>query len=247
MTVMNCEEVHGWLLGSTPADLEIGDAPDVRMHIDHCPSCAAAEKEIRSFDASLRDAVRSEAVDDRDVRHEILGRIRERRGRLPAAVLRVAAAALLAVTALLAWTSSREPAPLETLALRHHREEVLGRERLAWVSDQKAIIRLLAERVGAPSANVSQVVSGRVRAARLCQLDGKPQVHLLVDGPAGTVSLFICRDPATHRVVASSTTASGSLRSAAIASNHLAVIAVGPVSEREAMRLARETWSTLAI
>lgn len=245
---MRCEDVEQWIWSTTAADLDRGDRMDARMHIAGCPACSAAEREARSLDARVLAAVQSEPVDTETVCRNVLAQLRGRRkpsSRIIA--LRVAAALLLFITAAGAWVSLRLSTPLETLAEQHHREEVLGDQNPVWITEQTEIVAMLSTQMNSQSGPAILVSGGRLRGARLCRLGGARQVHLLLEGRQGPVSVFLCRDTGRRNVLAAGRASAGSLRSAAVASDQLTVIVVGPMSEDEAERLAGRSWSALAI
>lgn len=246
--MVNCEDVQSWVWSVTAADLERGDRMDARLHIARCGACAAAEKEARSLDAHLCAAVLSEPIDTEAVRRHVLARVcgSKRTWLTRTVAMRMAAAVLFVITAAGAWVALISSTPLETLARQHHRDEVLGVDRQPWVTEQGEIVSLLGARINAsPSDAIAVVANSQVRAARLCQVGGVRQVHLLLAGPQGPVSLFICLDAGRRHILASEVAARDGLRSAAVASDHLTVIVVGPMSDEDATQLAKRTWSAL--
>lgn len=246
--MMNCEEVKLLIWSATAADLDRGDRMDARMHIARCPACSTAEREARSLDARVRAAVRSEPIDTDTVSRNVLAQVRGRRKSWPRIIaLRGAAAVLLFIIAAGAWVLLLSLTPLETLAEQHHREEVLGDHHPVWITEQSEIANMLSAQFDARSARAVLVASGRLRGARLCRVGGARQVHLLLEGRRGPVSVFLCRDTGRRKILASEGVSADGLRSAAVASDHLTVIVVGSMSEDEAERLAGQSWSELAI
>jgi hypothetical protein len=177
------------------------------------------------IDRRLRDAILAEPVDtaelDRRVRRQIAGRSR----------WWLAIAAMLVV----AFVGYRMFAPDEcTDAATDHRREVVNREPRKWREDP-AEIQQLANRQGVAVA----IPAGyRVVRGKLCKLDGRVFLHLVVSDGARELSLYLRprgRDERAREVYV------GRARVAGFSTDRVTGLVVGDAD----LQFARSVWRML--
>lgn len=200
---MNCSEIARLAPLYITGELEAQRAAEFDRHLRTCSSCIEEVQRQARLDARLREVILAQQTDvaevDRRVRDLIAA---EAKGRLPrlrpawrrgAVVAMGFAAALVLIVAGYGSFGGHLPR-LYLDAATDHRLEVIEQQPRPWLNDPEQITALARQQGIAPSALHAIVSTGyRLVRAKLCYLDGRAFLHLVVSDGTGEASIYLHR------------------------------------------------------
>ncbi len=200
---MNCSDILELAPLYISAELESRRAVEFDSHLKTCPACMAELETQARLDDRFREALLAEEVDvsrvNRRIRELIAAEssgsgvphLQPRPGRWMTAAMGIAAAFLLVAAGYLLVPG--HVARVYADAATDHQLEVVEQQPRRWMTDPAAIAAL-AEKQGISDSVPLELASGyRLQRAKVCQLDGRPFLHLVYSDGTREFSLFLRR------------------------------------------------------
>jgi len=199
---VNCGEIARLAPLYITGELEAARAAEFDRHLRSCPSCLEEVERQARLDARVREVILAQGTDvselDRRVRDLIaaegkghrLPRLRPAWRRWATVAMGSAAALVLIVVG---YGSLGQHVPrLYADAAVDHRLEVTEQQPRPWLRDPEQIA-LLAQQQGITRAAFHAITSRgyRVLRAKLCYLDGRSFLHLVLSDGTHEISLYL--------------------------------------------------------
>jgi len=182
------------------------EGPQWHTHLETCLDCAAKLRAESDFDLVIKHAVTEERLQIRQLESHIRNEIRQSSRWRPSMflVMRYAIAAVVVFAALSIVTFGYARGRIDLSAIcidaaDDHREEIIDRSPRRWRSDPAQLAALSQKLTGDPALPERVVPPGyRLVGARICDLHGKPYMHLDYSDGSNEISLFLRHHDEPH-------------------------------------------------
>lgn len=174
------------------------ETPQWHSHLQSCLDCTAKLRAESDFDLVIKHAVTEERLQTRQLESHIRSAIRKSSPWRPSMfVMRyaIAAAVVFAALSIVTFGYARGRIDLSAIcvdAVDDHREEVVDKAPRRWRSDPERLAALSQKLTGDPALPQRVVPPGyHLVGARICDLHGKPYMHLDYSDGSNEISLFL--------------------------------------------------------
>ena len=175
------------------------EGPQWHTHLRTCLDCAAKLRAESDFDLVIKNAITEERLQTRQLESHIRSAIRKsspwRSSMFVAMRYAIAAAVVFAALSIATFGYARGRIDLSAIcvdAVDDHREEILDKAPRRWRTDPVKIAALSQKLTGDPALPERIVPLGyHLVGGRICDLHGKPYMHLDYSDGSNEISLFL--------------------------------------------------------